>query len=137
MNRKFVAIPQLVIRHLALVAVGTVVWSATAALAGDVSGSADMRARYRQDLADCDSGKSHQDLASCRLEAKNAYAEARRGGFGDDASQYRRNALRRCDEQTGDAKNECEMRINGQGQIEGSVEGGGVLRSSTTIVPVN
>ena len=128
--------PLFFIRTFTVTVVGAAALSATVA-AADASTSASAHARYRQELAICDAGKSHQSLASCRLEAKKAYAETLRGGFVDDASQYQRNALARCDAQSGEARSECEMRINGQGNVKGSVEAGGVLRSSITIVPAN
>ena len=124
----------LLVRNFALVAAGTLFCSA-AAVAADPGLSADARTRYRQELADCNSGKSQQNIATCRLEARNAYNQALRGGFNEDASQYQSNALRRCDVHKGQDRRACEMRINGQGNVEGSVRDGGLLRQSSIVVP--
>ena len=121
--------------HLALIAV-SVMCGATAAMAADTSQGAAARANYQQEMAVCNSGQSAQGTATCRREARNALAEALRGRLNDDPGQYRQNALARCGAQKGDDRIDCETRINGQGNTEGSVDGGGVLRSSITIVPV-
>lgn len=121
-------------RFLTLAVAGTFL-CATAALAQNTGTLADAQARYRQDLADCNNGSSNQDLATCRREARNALAEARRGGLNDVPNQYQQNALRRCAAQKGDDRTDCEARMRGAGNVEGSVAGGGILRESVTIVP--
>ena len=108
---------------------------ATIALAANTGALADAQARFRQDMAVCNSGNSNQELATCRLEAKNALAEARRGGLNDAPDQYQPNALRRCDAHQGDDRTACEARMLGAGRVEGRVSGGGVLRESVTVVP--
>ncbi len=107
----------------------------SAALALTPSASAEAQARYRQDLAVCNSGKSNQDLATCRLEARNALAEARRGGLNDDAGLYQKNMLQRCSAHAGTDRSDCEARMGSQGSIEGSAASGGILRRGVTIVP--
>ena len=121
-------------RSFALGVAGTLL-CATAVLAQNASASADAQARYRQDMEVCNSGKSNQDLATCRREARNALAEARRGGLNDVPNQYQQNALRRCAAQKGDDRTDCEARMRGAGNVEGSVAGGGILRESVTVVP--
>jgi cobalamin biosynthesis Mg chelatase CobN len=128
-------IPLLSLRSLALVTAGTWLWSTTA-LAANAGSWAEAQARYRQDMAVCNSGKSNQSLATCRLEARNALAEARRGGLKDAPDEYQQNALQRCNALTGDDRTACEARMRGEGRVEGSVEGGGILRESVTTVPV-
>ena len=119
-------------RNLTLAVAGTL-FCATGALAAGAS--ADAQVRYRQDMAACNSGQSNQDVATCRLEAKNAFAEARRGGLKDVPGQYQQNALRRCAVQKGDDRTDCEARIRGEGKVEGSAASGGILRESVTVVP--
>lgn len=121
-------------RKLTLVVAGSLL-CATAALAVDKGVLAESLARYRVDMAACNRGESNQDLATCRREARNALAEARRGGLNDAADQYQQNALRRCAVQKGDDRTACEARIRGEGRVEGSVAGGGILRESVTVVP--
>src|SRR5450830_2002679 len=124
----------LFIRNLALAAAGTLLCS-TAALAANTGALADAQASYRQDMAVCNSGKSNQDLATCRLEAKNALAAAKRGGLKDAPDQYQQNALRRCDAHQGDDRIACQARILGEGNVESSVQDGGVLRKSIMVTP--
>jgi hypothetical protein len=121
-------------RNVVLAASGALL-CVTTALAANAGALADAQARYRQDMAACNSGKSNQDLATCRLEARNALAEARRGGLNDAPEANQQNALRRCDVHQGDDRTACEARMRGDGSVEGSVSGGGVLRESVTVVP--
>jgi hypothetical protein len=107
-----------------------------AALAGP-SADADAQARYRQDMAVCNSGQSNQPVNVCRTEARNALAEAKRGGLTGAASdQYARNAARRCAEFQGDDRSACEARVFSPSRIDGSVSGGGLVRESVVTVPV-
>jgi hypothetical protein len=121
-------------RKFTLAAAGTLL-ACTTALAANAGALADAQARYRQDMAACNSGKSNQDLATCRLEAKNALAEARRGGLNDAPDQYPQNALRRCEVHKGDDRAACEIRMRGEGRVDGSAAGGGILRESEIVVP--
>lgn len=121
-------------RNFAAAAVGTLL-CVTAALAANTGALADAQARYRQDMAACKSGQSHQDIATCRREAKNALAEARRGGLTDAPGQYQQNALQRCSVQKDENRTACEARMRGEGSVDGSVDGGGLLRKSVTVVP--
>lgn len=122
------------LRDLVLTAAATLL-GATAALAATADTPSDAQARYRQDMAVCSSGQSNQDLATCRLEAKNALAAAKRGGLKDAPDQYQQNALRRCDAHQGDDRIACQARILGEGNVQSDVEAGGVLRKSIMVTP--
>lgn len=122
------------LRNLVLAAAATVL-GATAALAASPGAMADAQARYRQDMTACDSGQSNQDRATCRLEAKNALAAARRGALKGAPDQYQQNALRRCDAHQGDDRIACQARILGEGNVQSGVEAGGVLRKSIIVTP--
>lgn len=50
-------------------------------------------------------------------------------------AQLKANALRRCENLPAFYKVDCEARVNGQGQVSGSVAGGGLLKETTTTVP--
>ncbi|NMM13312.1 MAG: hypothetical protein HHJ17_07225 [Rhodoferax sp.] len=128
-----VTIPVLV-RNLTLAVAGAVLGASTV-LAANTGVLADAQARYRQDMAACNKGNSNQDLATCRLEAKNALAEARRGSLNDAPGQYQQNALKRCETHKGEDRADCEARMRGQGSVEGSAASGGLLRESVTIEP--
>ena len=94
------------------------------------------QARYRQDMAVCNSGQSNQAAATCRREATNALAAAKRGGLSKPTETYQQNALQRCAVHKGDERTACEARIQDQGDINNAAQAGGLLRQSTTMVPV-
>ncbi len=93
------------------------------------------QARYRQEMHVCDSGQSNQSPATCRLEARNALAEAVKGGLNNAAPPYPVNARQRCADLTGAERNDCEARMRGEGEVQGSVAEGGVLRTTVTTQP--
>ena len=98
--------------------------------------TAEAQARYRQDIAACDSGQSTQDLNACRLEARNVLAQSRRGTQASAPGELASNARLRCKAHEGDARSACEARIRGEGTTSsGSVGGGGILRETVTVVP--
>ena len=121
--------------HLTGVAAATLLCSA-AALAAPPTVATEAQARYRQDMAACNSGQSNQDRATCRREAGNALSEARRGGLNDAPAQYQQNALLRCNLHQGDDRLACEARMGAAGIVEGSAAEGGILRQGVTITPV-
>lgn len=96
-----------------------------AALAAPLS---DAQMRYQQERAACDSGRSHQDRATCLREAGAAYEEAKRGRLADGGAQYRENALARCSALPPEERGACQARMEGQGTTSGSVAGGGIYR---------
>lgn len=120
------------LRNLALAAAATLACAGTA-LAAD----AGAQARYRQEMAVCDSGRSNQDTPTCREEARRALAAARSGQLNEPSTSYQQNATQRCGVLQGDDMRDCEARMRGQGSVEGSVGGGGIIRESvtTTITP--
>jgi hypothetical protein len=84
----------------------------------------------------CNSGESNQSPATCRLEARNALAEARKGGLTNVGPPYQLNARQRCADLTGAERSDCEARVRGEGEVQGSVAEGGVLRTTVTTQPV-
>lgn len=91
---------------------------------------------YQEERAACMSGQSHQDRSTCLKEAAAAQQAARRGQLVQSDADYQQNALRRCDVFTDQTERQaCVRRVTGDGVASGSVESGGVLRESTTIVP--
>jgi hypothetical protein len=124
------------VRNLTLAAVLTAL-CCTAALATSSAELAAAKARYIQDMADCSSGRTNQDLATCRLEARNSLADANRARPSESPEQYKQNALQRCQAHRGDDRVDCEARILDIGNVSGSVDGGGILRKSVRVVPEN
>ncbi len=122
-------------RNLALATVATLI-ATTSTLAANAGTLTEAQARYRQDMAACNSGQSNQDAATCRREAQNALAEAKRNGLTQaPLNEQQQNALRRCSVHQGEDRTDCEARMSGEGRVEGSAASGGVLRERKTVVP--
>ena len=69
-------------------------------------------------------------------EAQAAKVEAKRGGLTDAGqAQLERNRYARCDAHQGDDRDYCIRRMNGEGTVSGSVEGGGIYRELRVKVP--
>ena len=86
----------------------------------------ELTARYQQDLAECEAQQATHDLAACRLEARNALAEAKRNLLSETtANLFEKNQFKRCRVFKGEA---CEARVRGEGGSSGSVQSGGILR---------
>ncbi len=119
---------------LALAAAFAVSGASAAQAAGS---NADAQARYKADRAACMSGQSGQDRETCLKEAGAALAEARRGNLSEEGSRrdLRSNRMDRCKALSGDERSDCVARMRGEGSVEGSVKGGGILREKVTIVP--
>lgn len=128
--------PHTLFRHFTLTLVGTVLVSG-AALAGtfNANANAEAQARFREDMAFCNSGQSSQPLNVCRTEARNALAEAKRGTLTDAPDQHASNAVQRCSVFQGNDRSACEARVFSPSRVDGSVEGGGLVRESIVIVP--
>ncbi len=89
----------------------------------------ELQARYQQDLAECEAQQATQDLAACRLEARNALAEAKRNLLSDTtANLFEKNQFKRCRVFKGDDREACEARVRNEGSSTGSVQSGGILR---------
>ena len=88
----------------------------------------ELTARYQQDLAECEAQQGTQDLSACRLEARNALAEAKRNLLSDTtANLFEKNQLKRCRVFKGEDREACEARARGDGSSTGSVQSGGIL----------
>jgi hypothetical protein len=96
---------------------------------------ADIQATYERDRAKCLSGQSQEDQATCLKEAGAARDEAKRGMLSEDGTAFHKNAKARCDVLTGDEQRDCIARAHGSGSVSGSVDGGGLLKETHTIVP--
>src|SRR5258707_480981 len=94
------------------------------------SGLAEAQARYQQEMDNCNNGRTTQDLATCRREARNALAEYKRGRLDNGNARFQENARQRCEALTGDDRKDCFSRMRGEGVVDGSVAGGGLLRES-------
>ena len=94
--------------------------------------------RYRIDRGACASQQDPSSRQTCLREAGAVRQDALRGNAGDHTTpgDWRRNALARCQaHQDALDRSLCERQMKGEGQVQGSVEGGGVLREFSTGVP--
>lgn len=107
---------------------------AAISLLGATAALADARSDYQRDRAACMAGQTSQDRATCLKEAGAALQEARRGRLETRDSQYEQNRLSRCDRQPAQDRPDCIRRMNGEGTVSGSVDGGGILRELVTPV---
>jgi len=118
---------------LAVLAAGTLMCAGTAMAAGE---SAEARAKYKSDVADCNAGRTQEDRATCLREAGAALQESRRGDLANaPRAQKQANTTQRCDALSGSDRSACEARMRGEGTVSGSVAGGGVLREIVTPDP--
>ena len=97
----------------------------------------ELQARYQQEMAVCDSGRSNQDRELCHREARAALAQARSGGLDELSVDYGANARIRCEALTHSERDDCMARMRGEGTVSGSVAGGGLLREIVRIVPAS
>jgi hypothetical protein len=96
----------------------------------------ELMVRYQQDLAECETQQATQDLATCRLEARNALADAKRNLLSDTtANLFEKNQFKRCRVFKGEDREACEARVRNEGSSTGSVQSGGILREVTRPVP--
>ncbi|MBV8035087.1 hypothetical protein [Roseateles sp.] len=122
---------------------GAAIWLAAALMAmgglaqaaSPKAGHADqLRMRYEHEKADCMSGHTGEPRNVCLREAAAAYAQARHGRLAPPSdggpAQWARNALLRCQSQHGEDRELCERRVR-EGQVSGSVEGGGQMTTLT------
>lgn len=118
----------------AWLAAGLLAFGAAAQAATPVARNTDpLRLQYEREKADCMTGRTSEPRNICLREAGAAYAQARQGKLisrDDRPEAWASNALRRCEAQPAEDREMCERRMR-EGQIDGSVSGGGQLRSLT------
>ncbi len=100
----------------------------------------DAKARYAREKTNCETGNTSQDKATCLKEAGAALDEKRKGKL-DNSGSPAANATDRCNVLPAKDKADCLSRIlgpsgpNQRTRTSGSVEGGGVIRETTTTTP--
>ena len=124
-------------RHvLAICALGACLFSAGAFAAN--GSTADFEAKYRQDMERCRTGQTNQDMATCKREAGAALQESRRQRLVTQNEQaIQANATNRCERLPADMRESCikQMSEGSNTTIQGSVAGGGILRTTEISIP--
>lgn len=122
---------------LVLLILFAMLFSSVTAHAADPAGVAAPQKVYQHDRADCMSGHSGADKTTCLREAGAALNEARSGKLADANTNFEGNRIARCGYLKGPDKEYCLRRMNGEGTVTGSVEGGGILRELVVTVPAS
>lgn len=110
-----------------------VLLTATAYGAGDFDNAA---ANYKNEMAACRNESPKSMRVACVAEANKTLSDYRRGTESYQQT-LQSNALQRCNALKGDDRRDCESRLRGEGNADGSVAEGGILRETVTTVPVN
>lgn len=110
--------------------------AAGAVHAADAIGRAAIQSQYEQDVANCKSGKSNQDRATCMQEAGAARQEANRQNLKEGSpDQHQQNMVDRCNRLPAPSRQDCLTQMTSPTNVRGSVQGGGVLRETVIQVP--
>jgi len=126
-------------RPLTMLAVAAAL-AAGSAFAGEPVATDDAKALYLKERANCETGHTAQDRATCLKEAGAALDEKKKGKL-DNSGTPVGNATDRCNVLPAKDKADCLARIvgplspNQRVTASGSVEGGGVIRETTTTTP--
>lgn len=93
--------------------------------------------RYQQERAACAAMSNPESRTSCLRDLGAARQQARSQPRAPvSPEQLQRNALQRCEVHTAaDERTICERMVRGEGEVSGSVSGGGLIRSIETTVP--
>jgi hypothetical protein len=107
--------------------------AASSAASSAAPNTAALRAAYEKDSAACNKKPAGDARATCLREAGAAYDAARKGQL-RSPSDAERNARARCEQLPEAQRNDCLARARGEGEstVQGSVEGGGILRETVT-----
>lgn len=94
-------------------------------------GAPDTQARqraYEEQRQRCLSGQTGQQQASCLQEAGAVRQQGLAAQSTLPAAQLEENSLQRCDALADGERQSCIARMQGNGHVDGSVAGGGILR---------
>ncbi|HRN76911.1 hypothetical protein [Ottowia sp.] len=83
-------------------------------------------------MAQMTPAETNLDQSAARMEKRNAQPGQLTAVSAEQATA---NALQRCANLPPFYKSDCEARVRGQGQVSGSVIGGGLVKESVTTMP--
>ena len=130
-------------RQLAMLTVAAAIagaFASASAFAAEPVATGDAKANYVKEKTNCETGNTSQDKATCLREAGAALQEKKKGKLDNSGSPVV-NATDRCNVLPAKDKADCLSRIlgpigpNQRVTTSGSVEGGGVIRETTTTIP--
>ncbi len=120
---------------LLLLAASVAPWGANAQTASSGDTGIDSSGDYRQERAWCMANTVDVARFDCLKNSAAAQVERRRNTLDTNGSNYRANAIMRCDVFEGEDRAICQSRVLGLGKISGSVLNGGIFREIETVVP--
>ena len=90
------------------------------------------KGRLQHDRAVCARIRDQGERDECLSEASTLYAGTQPSHADENPAQLMRNALKRCDALREPDRQDCVLRMQGQGTTTGSVVGGGIYRELVT-----
>jgi hypothetical protein len=115
-------------------------FATTSAFAAEPVAANDAKALYLKEKAACEAGNTTQDKATCLKEAGAALDQKKKGKL-DNSGSPAANATDRCNALPAKDRADCIARIAGpvgpnqRVTTSGSVEGGGMIKETTTTTP--
>jgi hypothetical protein len=103
-----------------------------AAFAADKAAPLSAKARLQHDRVACARIRDQGVRDECLSEASTLYAGTQPSHPDENPAQLTRNALKRCEALREPDRQDCVLRMQGQGTISGSVAGGGLYRELVT-----
>lgn len=106
--------------------------STNAAFAAGNAAVMSAKARLQHDRVACSRIRDQGERDECLSEASTQYAGTQPSNPDENAAQLMRNALKRCEPLREPDRQDCVLRMQGQGTTTGSVAGGGIYRELVT-----
>lgn len=102
--------------------------------AAQAAGPQQAQTRHEADRAVCQKNNPNQDYQACLKEADAAFQASQKSGSIESSGPHTaqdldRNRTLRCEPLPKPEREECLLRMQGEGSVEGSVMEGGVLRT--------
>lgn len=107
--------------------------STNAAFAAGNTTAMSAKARLKHDRVACSRIRDQGERDQCLSEASTLYAGTQPSNPNENAAQLMRNALKRCEPLREPDRQDCVLRMQGQGTTTGSVAAGGIYRELVTI----
>jgi hypothetical protein len=125
--------PALCACGLVLAAAVALLCAVPAAFAADKAAAPlSAKGRLQHDRVVCAGIRDQGERDECLSEASTRYAGTQPSHPDENPAQLMRNALKRCDALREPDRQDCVLRMQGQGTTTGSVAGGGIYRELVT-----
>jgi len=115
------------------VAAAMALLSTSTAFAADRATTLSAKARLQHDRVVCSRIRDQGVRDECLSEASTLYAGTQPSHPDENTAQLMRNALKRCEPLREPDRQDCVLRMQGQGTTTGSAAAGGIYRELVTI----